>query len=93
MNWKRIITVVSLVIAVLFFGVQIFLTLRESKVLAAKNADLSKRLEALTIEKNNISQDLEYYANPANLEKLLREKFNYKLPGEKMIIVIPNSNR
>ncbi len=89
MNLKRIITVILLLSAIIFFGAEIFLTLRESKVLAAKNGELTQRLEALSIEKNKITQDMDYYSNPLNLAKLLREKFNYKLPGEKMIIVVP----
>lgn len=89
MNLKRLVTVILLAAAILFFGAEIFLTLRESKVLATKDGDLTQRIEGLSVEKDNISQELEFYANPLNLEKLLREKFNYKLPGEKMIIVVP----
>ncbi len=89
MNLKRIITIILLFAAVAFFVTEIFLTLRESKVLASKDSEISKQLESLSAEKSKISQDLNYYANPLNLEKLLREKFNYKLPGEKMIIVVP----
>ena len=89
MNLKRAVTVFFLILAVVFFGTEIFLTLRESNSLASKDGEISKQLEALSAEKSKISQDLDYYSNPLNLEKLLREKFNYKLPGEKMIIVVP----
>jgi hypothetical protein len=63
--------------------------MRESKVLAAKNGDLMSKLESLSIDKNNVQKDINYYSDPSNLEKLLREKFNYKKPGEGMIIVVP----
>ena len=36
--------------------------------------------------------DLNYYANPANLEKELRARFNYRLGGEKMIIIVPSTS-
>lgn len=83
------IVIILLVIAVGFFWVQIFLTMRESKVLAAKNGDLMSKLESLSIDKSNVQKDINYYSDPSNLEKLLREKFNYKKPGEGMIIVVP----
>lgn len=83
------IVIILLVIAVGFFWVQIFLTMRESKVLAAKNGDLMSKLEFLSIDKSNVQKDINYYSDPSNLEKLLREKFNYKKPGEGMIIVVP----
>lgn len=89
MDIKRLIVIILLVIAVGFFWVQIFLTMRESKVLAAKNGDLMSKLESLSIDKNNVQKDINYYSDPSNLEKLLREKFNYKKPGEGMIIVVP----
>jgi hypothetical protein len=89
MDIKRLIVIILLVIAVGFFWVQIFLTMRESKVLAAKNGDLMSKLESLSIDKSNVQKDINYYSDPSNLEKLLREKFNYKKPGEGMIIVVP----
>jgi hypothetical protein len=89
MDIKRLIVIILLVIAVGFFWVQIFLTMRESKVLAAKNGDLMSKLEFLSIDKSNVQKDINYYSDPSNLEKLLREKFNYKKPGEGMIIVVP----
>jgi len=33
--------------------------------------------------------DIEYFSNPKNLAKELKSKFNYKNPGEKLIIVVP----
>ena len=63
--------------------------MKESSVLAAKNNDLTSKLQSLYADKNSIQKDIEYYSNPSNLEKLLREKFNYKKPGEGMIIVVP----
>lgn len=36
--------------------------------------------------------DLNYYANPENLEKEIRARFNYRLVGEKMFIIIPDAS-
>jgi hypothetical protein len=89
MDIKRLVAIILLVIAVGFFWVEIFLTMRESKVLAVKNEDLMSKLESLSIDKNGIQKDINYYSDPSNLEKLLRGKFDYKMPGEGMIIVVP----
>jgi hypothetical protein len=91
MNWKRFLIVFFLFAAILFFGIEIFFVIRETKVLMAKNQNLKEQLDKLSLEKDKISEDLKYYANPLNLQKLIREKFNYKFPGEKMIIVVPSN--
>jgi hypothetical protein len=89
MGIKRLIVIALLLSAVGFFWVQIFLTVRESKVLASKNEDVTQKLAEMYAEKDKISQDIAYYSNPLNLAKLLKEKFNFKEPSEKMIIVVP----
>ncbi|HPW34696.1 MAG TPA: hypothetical protein PK367_02995 [Candidatus Paceibacterota bacterium] len=61
----------------------------ESKSLSSENSKLSDRLNALALDNKKIFEDVAYYANPKNLEKILREKFNYRSPSEKMIIVVP----
>lgn len=50
---------------------------------------LSEKVENLKKENSLLQADLEYFKEPANLEKELRNRFNYKSPGEKMIIVVP----
>lgn len=50
---------------------------------------LSGKLAALRKESFNLQADLNYFLEPENLEKELRAKFNYKKPGEKLIIVVP----
>ena len=62
---------------------------RESGTLTQQHSSLSTRLSSLQQENEQIERDIQYYQNPANLEKVLREKFNYKEPGEHMIIVVP----
>ena len=67
MDIKRLIVIILLVIAVGFFWVQIFLTMRESKVLAAKNGDLMSKLESLSIDKNNVKGIIENVEKAKNL--------------------------
>lgn len=89
MSLKRIVVIAVLLSAIGFFWIEIFLTIRETKVLSSKNQDLTQKMESLYADKEKISKDMDYYANPLNLAKLLEEKFNFKDPYEKMIIVVP----
>lgn len=67
--------------------------------LNAKRVALRRNLEeiggdvgALEAESQKLRADLEYFADPENLIKELKSKFNYKKPGEKLIIVVPGNN-
>lgn len=53
-----------------------------------------KNLDAQTVhlEENNnlLRQEIDYFKNPANLEKEARSVLNYKRPDEKMAIIVDN---
>lgn len=53
---------------------------------------LGSKLSQFKKDNSELQADLEYFSNPKNLEKELRSRFNYKKPGEKMIIVVPLKN-
>ena len=53
--------------------------------LSAKLADFKK-------ESLDLQADLDYFKEPENLVKELRSRFNYKKPGEKLIIVVPSKD-
>lgn len=74
----------SLVISI-FLGIQLWNFYRS-------NSQLSQKLETFDLESKNLMEeneslkaDLSYYAEPENLAKELRAKFDYKKPGEKLI--------
>ena len=46
-------------------------------------------LGCLTEDNRKLQADLEYYLDQENLAKEAKSKFDYKRPGEKMMIVIP----
>ena len=50
---------------------------------------IGNNLAALFKENSDLGADLEYLANPDNLTKELRGRLNYKIPGEKLIILVP----
>ncbi len=79
-----------IVTGTLFYGtVQLFL---EHQSLSAEYASVQAHLNSLETDSVNIASDLQYYQDPANLAKELRSRFNYKAPGEKLVIVVPGTD-
>ena len=52
---------------------------------------ITKELTPLNEENKELIAEINYLENPDNLEKELRSRFNYVKPGEKLIIVVPES--
>jgi len=77
----------GLIIALLW--VQMFLIVKEGYALRTEHTALQEDIRVLDTENNAIERDIEYSSQQHNLEKILRERFNYKRPGETMIIVVP----
>ena len=44
--------------------------------------------EELVLEKNRLADRLSYISSPYGLEKELRRKFNFILPGEELLVVV-----
>ena len=86
---RRLISIIVLVVAgalVLASGRLYF----SNRNMAALATALMDRLNALRIDSRDMKADLEYLKIPENLEKELRSRFNYKKPGEKLIIIVPS---
>lgn len=82
--------IMGMIVAALGFQ---FFKLYEQYAQLRRSADtLGQSTAALTSENQQLQADLEYFSRPSNLEKELRTRFNYKSPGENMIIVIPPQN-
>lgn len=82
-----VIIILGIILAAVF--VQMYFIFKERNRLSADLGNLNNRLQALTKENADLQSEIEYFSHPENLEKELREKFNYKQSGEKMIIVVP----
>lgn len=72
------------------------LTLGQAWSFYGREQTLARQLSEIRAQYGNAEKDHEslqaeyrYYQNPANAEKELRARFNYKKPDEKMIIVVP----
>jgi hypothetical protein len=53
--------------------------------------DFKAKLDAAKSDEAKLQADLNYYMNPANLEKELRARFNYRSPDEKLLIIVPQN--
>jgi len=85
---KKIFLALALFV-LLAIGMQLFgLNARRNEA-AAKLSSVAGELRAVEEENIKLQADILYYANPDNLEKELRARFNYKSPGEELIIVVP----
>lgn len=73
----------------IFFGYQIYKISLEAAEANSKLAEFKSEKEAMESDNRSLKAQIEYFADPRNLEKELRARFNVRLPGEKLIIVVP----
>ena len=92
MRLKRILLFAVFGVVLIFLWAQMYFMSEELSTLHNRVDDLNGRSDALEKENVSLEQDLAFYTHPENIEKLLRGRFNYKRPGEHMIIVIPPSD-
>ncbi len=85
---KRVIAIILvLVLLVLFY--ELYQLYRYNGELRENLSFLNGKFSQFTKDNSELRSDLEYFSEPENLEKELRSRFNYKNPGEKLIIVVP----
>ena len=67
---------------------------RQNHQLEIKLNNLKTSSELLEKENQALEENIEYFGYADNLIKELKSLFNYRQPGEKMIIIVPgNENR
>jgi len=82
------VLIIVLAAAIVFGGYHL---IKENKKLETEISDLSKRLETLKREKEEIMEQINFFKQPENLLKAVKEQFNYHEAGEHLIIIIPTS--
>jgi cell division protein FtsB len=55
----------------------------------AEIADLQSKFEALKKDNEETERDIRYYEDPENRLKEARAQFNFKAPGENLLILVP----
>ncbi len=83
---------IVLSIVIVLLGVQVYKFWGEANTAMKEYFSLEDKVNAAKQDNAELQAELDYYSNPANLEKELRARFNYKAPGEKMIIIVPQSS-
>jgi cell division protein FtsB len=87
----KIFAIVALGILLVFVGIQIFSFIKQEHSLGQTLSDIQGKLNDAKSQEMSLSNEVQYLANPANLEKELRARFNYKKPGETMMIIVTSS--
>jgi len=85
----KIAAIVGLSLVLVFLGVNVYSFVKQENSLGTSLADVQARLTKAQADETSLQAEKQYLANPVNLEKELRARFNYKLPGEKMVIIVP----
>lgn len=85
----KILGIAGLFILLIFIGVRVFGFFAQERSLSGDLANIETQLTKAQTTETNLKLEMQYLANPLNLEKELRAQFNYKKPGETMIIIVP----
>ncbi len=91
MKIGRIATIAALVILLGLLATELVSLVSQEGMLQKENEEASQKLQAMLDENKKLQEGISYYTIPQNLEKNLRQKFNYTQPGEHMIIVVPST--
>jgi hypothetical protein len=85
----KIVAIALLSLTIVFLGIKTYSFWRQEVDLSAQLADIEARLMKSKADEQILASDSQYLANPLNLEKELRSRFNYKKPGETMVVIVP----
>ncbi len=79
---------VLLLVLICVLGMQIYTLLSQTRAAQKNFAEVENKLKEARADQSAFTADLDYYLNPQNLRKELKGRFNYKEPGEKMLILV-----
>jgi hypothetical protein len=86
--------VISIILGsfLLFLALQSHLFYERGALAESELREVETQLEKVKNDSEAIRSDREYYANPMNLEKELRARFNYRSGDEQILILVPGSS-
>lgn len=85
----KAVMIVILVVFLVFLASQIWYFYGETGAVEDELQKIKVELDQAQSDYQALKADYEFYLNPENLEKELRARFNYRLPDEKLIIIVP----
>lgn len=74
-----------------FLAVNVVAFSGKERTVAARLKDLQAQADKARAEEASLKDTYTYLANPVNLEKELRARFNFKGAGEKTLIIVPST--
>jgi cell division protein FtsB len=87
----KIASIVVLSVFLVLIGVQVYSFVAQEWSLGSELADVQTNLTKAQTQETSLQEENQYLSNPDNLEKELRARFNYKKPGETMVIIVPDA--
>jgi len=88
----KIAAIVILIFLLAVLGNEIYFFWKKNQAGEARYQQLQSELGKARADYSRLQSDFTYYLNPANLEKELRARFNYRQPGENLIIIVPKAS-
>jgi hypothetical protein len=89
----KIVISILLFLFLLFVAGQIYIYFGRMREAQATYAEVKVRRDEVQKEHDKLADELRYYLNPVNLEKELRARFNFRAPGEKTLILVPEGGK
>lgn len=87
-DYTKIGIAVALFIFLIFLSAQIVKFSGRSHAARSTYEAAKAEYDSALADHEVLKEDFRYYSDPENLSKELRARFNYTLPGEKMLILI-----
>lgn len=81
--------VALLVVVIALVGLRVVDLVGEFREVRAARQNLEAKRASLEERHRDLEQQARFVADPDHLEQELRSRFNYKSPGENVIIVVP----
>lgn len=83
-SWPVLILILVIVFFLIKADLKLYLDNRKAKKVVQEKQE---KLERLTQEKEELEKEISQFETPALLEKILREQFQAKKPGEELLII------
>lgn len=91
-DYTKIGIAVALVIFLIFLSVQIVKFSGRRGAARATYDEAKTEYDSMVADHASLEEDFRYYSDPENLSKELRSRFNYTLPGEKILIFVQEAS-
>jgi len=85
----RTIILIILIILIVISWIELFFLFKEDNKLKSELSEITQKVQVLSEENKNLRAQIDYYSDPANLEKELKSKYNFRRSDEKMMIIVP----